>query len=93
MTTKGFDMQMTIRMPEEYKARIEELSSRTGLKKSDIARLAIKKYLEDFFDALDQEDRPFDRCKDLIGVVGSGIPDLGTNHRRHLLSRIQEKKE
>lgn len=82
-------MQLTIRMPDEYKTRIEELASRTGLKKSDIARMAIMKYIEEYFEGQGQVDRPYEKAKDLIGVAESGITDLGTNHRRHLLSRIR----
>lgn len=81
---------MTIRLPEEYRNRIQEVSEKTGLKKSDVARLALKKFLEDFEQG--QEDRPSKSAGDLMGVVSSGLPDLGTNHRRHLLSKIREQK-
>ena len=82
-------MQLTIRMPDEYKARLEDVASRTGLKKSDIARLAVTKYIEAFYDRLADQDRPIDRAADLVGVVDSGISDLGSQHRRHLLNRIR----
>jgi predicted DNA-binding protein len=82
-------MQMTIRMPDEYQSRIEEISGKTGLRKSDIARMAIKKFLEDF-DIQSQGERASDKVQDLIGIVSSGIPDLGTNHRRHLLKLMRE---
>ncbi len=82
-------MQMTIRMPDEYKSRIEEISGKTGLRKSDIARMAIKKFLEDF-DIQSRGERASDKAQDLIGIVSSGIPDLGTNHRRHLLKLMRE---
>lgn len=82
-------MQMTIRIPDEYKSRIEEVSGKTGLRKSDIARMAIKKFLEDF-DTQAKEDSPSSKAQDLIGVVNSGIRDLGTNHRQHLLKLMRE---
>ncbi len=82
-------MQLTIRMPDEYKARLEDVASRTGLKKSDIARLAVTKYIDEMYDRLDDQDRPVDRAADLIGVAESGISDLGSQHRRHLLNRIR----
>lgn len=84
-------MQMTIRMPDEYKSRIEEVSGKTGLRKSDIARMAIKKFLEDF-DIQSRGERPSNKAQDLIGVVSSGIPDLGTNHRRHLINLMRDQK-
>ncbi|MFP4195059.1 MAG: hypothetical protein ACLFRO_08970 [Desulfobacterales bacterium] len=83
-------MQMTIRMPDEYKSRIDEIINKTGLKKSDIARMAIKNFL-DGFEAREQGKSPAVEVKDLIGVVDSGIPDLGTNHRRHLLDKIKRQ--
>jgi len=85
-------MQMTIRMPDEYRSRIEEVSEKTGLKKSDIARMAIKKFLEDF-DVQARGDRTSAKAQDLIGVVNSGIPDLGTNHRLHLLNLMRDQKQ
>lgn len=91
VTTKEFDMQMTIRMPDEYKSRIEEVSGKTGLRKSDIARMAIKKFLEDF-EVQSRGERASGKAQDLIGVVSSGIPDLGTNHRQHLISLMRDQK-
>jgi len=84
-------MQMTIRMPDEYKARIEELASKTGLKKSDIARLAIRRFLEDF-EAGERREKPEAETKDLIGVVSSGVSDLGTNHRDYLLKMMRSNE-
>lgn len=82
-------MQMTIRIPEEYMTQVHDISLRTGLKKSDIARLAIKDFLERFDVVPGQEDKPINKASDLIGVVNSGIPDLGRNHRRYILKGMQ----
>ncbi|GAB6058160.1 ribbon-helix-helix protein, CopG family [Desulfonatronum parangueonense] len=84
-------MQMTIRIPDEYMEQVQHISLRTGLKKSDIARLAIKDFLERF-DLQEQEDKPIHKASDLIGVVRSGIPDLGRNHRRHILKGIKDRE-
>lgn len=82
--------QITIRMPEEDISEIERLAKSMGLKKSDITRLAIRKFL----DAHRAEKNPslYDRAKNLIGVVQSGIPDLGLNHRKHLIKKIKGDK-
>jgi hypothetical protein len=37
---------MTIRLSEEYKAQIDDIALRTGFKKSETARLAIKRFIE-----------------------------------------------
>lgn len=78
--------QLTVRIPEDLGESITELAKRAHLKRSHIVRLALEKYLEQ----VRQEDvsTPYDRVKDLIGVVASGISDLGEAHRKHLLKKI-----
>ncbi len=78
--------QFTIRMPEEYLSRIEQISKSTGLKKSDITRMAIRKFIEEYSD--DNEKKPYLTARRLLGVIESGISDLGQNHRKYLLKRI-----
>jgi len=77
-------------MPEEYLADIEKIAASTGLKKSDITRMAIKKYIEDY--TVQKEISHYGRAKDLIGVVESGISDLGKNHRNYLIQKIKGNK-
>ena len=83
-------MQMTIRLPDEYKTHINDIALRTGLKKSEIARLAIKRFIESF-EAQEAKDRPASRAQDLLGVAESGISDLGAEHRRHLLRQVRDR--
>jgi predicted DNA-binding protein len=82
--------QLTIRLPAEYLDRIEQIAKSTGLKKSDIARIAIKKFVEEY--GGDEQVDHFSAAKNLIGVVQSGIPDLGQNHRKYLISKIKAVK-
>ena len=79
--------QLTIRMPEEYFAKIEKIAETTGLKKSDITRIALKKYLEEYSPT--ENTNLFTKAKRLIGVVESGVPDLGQSHRRYLIEKIR----
>ena len=79
--------QLTIRMPEEYLAGIEKIAHSTGLKKSDITRMAIKKYIDEY--PMEKEVRPYGKAKDLLGVVASGVADLGQNHRSYLINKIK----
>jgi len=78
--------QVTIRMPEQYLDRIEQIASSTGLKKSDITRMAIKKFIDEYSNETDTDI--YKKAKHLIGIVESGISDLGQNHRSHLIKRI-----
>lgn len=81
-------MQFTIRLPDEYSEKIEVLANKMGLKKSDIARLALKQFVEDNYGQ--NESRPYDRVKHLLGTAESGIKDLGKRHRHHLIKKIKK---
>lgn len=78
--------QMTIRLQKSDMVKIERVAKKFGLKKSDITRMAIKKFLEN---EPEHEKFPFENARHLIGVAQSGIPDLGKNHRKHLIDRIK----
>ena len=78
-------MQLTIRMPDEQMGKIEHIAKKMGLKKSDVTRMAIKKFIEEYNDSTVE---PFAKIKHLLGVVESGVPDLGQRHRNHLIKKI-----
>ena len=82
--------QITIRMTEEDLSRIELIAKSTGLKKSDITRIAIRKFVDEYNPQ--NNARIYDKVKHLVGVVESGIPDLGLNHRQHLIKKIRKQK-
>jgi metal-responsive CopG/Arc/MetJ family transcriptional regulator len=79
--------QLTIRMPEEFFSKIEQIAKASGLKKSDVTRMAIRKFLEEY--SSEEEVNLYSKAKRLIGVVESGIPDLGQNHREYLVKKIK----
>ena len=83
-------MQITVRMPDEIGEKIEALSKRMGLKRSDVVRLALRQFTEE--DASDQKSTPFQRVRHLVGIGESGIPDLGTRHRDHLIRKIRGRR-
>ncbi len=56
------------------------------LKKSDVTRMAIKKFIDEYSDST---VKPFAKVKHLLGVVESGVPDLGQRHRNHLIKEIK----
>jgi hypothetical protein len=47
--------------------------------------MAIKKFIEEYNDSTVE---PFAKIKHLLGVVESGVPDLGQRHRNHLIKKI-----
>lgn len=79
--------QVTIRMPDEDLSMIEQIAKSTGLKKSDITRMALKKFIEEY--TKETEKNYYNKAKRLIGVVESGISDLGQNHRKYLIRKIK----
>ena len=80
--------QITIRMTEEDLSRIEHIAKSTGLKKSDITRMAIRIFVDGY---KPENGTPiYDKVKHLVGVVESGVPDLGLNHRKHLIDKIRK---
>ncbi|MGD9087132.1 MAG: ribbon-helix-helix domain-containing protein [Desulfobacterales bacterium] len=79
--------QFTIRMPEEYFVKIEQIAKSSGLKKSDITRMAIRKFLEEYNS--EEETDLYSKAIRFVGVVESGISDLGQNHRKYFIRKIR----
>ncbi len=81
--------QLTIRMPKEHLLKINQLAEKMGLKRSDIARLAIKHFIEGC--GSNDAKAPYDKARGLIGVAESGISDLGQNHRKYVIQKIKNR--
>lgn len=81
-------MQLTIRIPDEQMEKIDYIAKEMGLKKSDVTRMAVKKFLEEYKDT---KEKPYTRVKHLLGVASSGLPDLGQNHRNYLIRKIKKE--
>jgi metal-responsive CopG/Arc/MetJ family transcriptional regulator len=88
---KEREMQLTIRIPDDYMMKIDSIAKKMGVKRSVVTRMAIKQYL----DQINSEDSPdlFKKAHNLIGIVESGIPDLGQNHRKHIINKIKSQGE
>ncbi len=84
-------MQMTVRMPDEYSKKLDQLSKRMGLKRSDVIRLALKQFFEG--EHRENYSPPFNKVSHLLGVAESGIRNLGKRHRDYLITKIRTGKE
>jgi len=84
-------MQVTIRMPDEHINRIGHIAKKMGRTKADVARMAIRKFLEEYGEK--DTVKPFAKVQHLIGVVESGIPDLGLRHREHMMTKMRAGRE
>jgi Arc/MetJ-type ribon-helix-helix transcriptional regulator len=77
------EAQVTVRLPRTELERLDRLAARRGVRRSVLVREAIRAYLEGPVEGR-AEERPFDRVRDLAGVVYGGPPDLGARHREYL---------
>lgn len=82
-------MQFTVRIADETGEKIALIAKDMGLKRSDVARMALNQFVEK--EMGERSESPYDRVKHLIGVTESGIQDLGQRHREHLIRKIRDK--
>lgn len=83
------ETQLTVRLPEVLHERLTRAANRLGLKRSDVARMAIQRYLDETEHM--PRVRPYDAVKDLIGSLDSGVSDIGSRHREYLLTRFRKR--
>ena len=80
--------QLTVRVSLEMAEKLQKVAQRLGVRKSDVARIAIREYLAE--EEQVGETRPYERVRRLIGAVSSGIPDLGERHREYLVQQLRK---
>jgi len=80
--------QLSVRIPDELDGKIRHIAEELRLKKSDVVRLALERLAEEFREG--GESRPIEKVKHLIGSVKTGVSDLGTEHRKHLLRKFRK---
>jgi hypothetical protein len=83
-------MQLTIRIPEEQMGKIALIARELGLKKTDITRMAINRFLSDYDGT---EKKPYEKAKHLLGIAESGVSDLGRRHREHIIEKIKARRK
>lgn len=79
--------QLTVRLSDDLDKEISLLAKRLRLKRSDIVRMALQKFLGEF---QSEENKPYEQVKTLIGIFSSGVPDLGESHRKYLLRKFKK---
>jgi metal-responsive CopG/Arc/MetJ family transcriptional regulator len=80
--------KVEIRLPDDLEEDLSALTKRLRLKRSDIVRIALQRFIEE--SKAVKEAIPYERVADIIGTVSSGLPDLGEAHRRHLVKKIKK---
>ena len=77
------EQQLTLRLPAELAEQLDRAAKLLRRKRAEIVRMALEQFL-----AVQLEDQPIERVRDLLGSVESGVPDLGQRHREYLVKRI-----
>jgi len=80
--------QLTVRLPDDLDRKVSAYAKRLRLKRSDIVRMALEKFVEETF--ISEELSPYKRVSNLIGIVESGVSDFGQSHRKHLLKKMRK---
>lgn len=80
--------QLTVRLSDDLDKELSSLAKGLRLKRSDIVRMALERFLVEFHGK--EETRPYEKVKNLIGSVSSGISDLGEAHRKYLLKQFKK---
>jgi metal-responsive CopG/Arc/MetJ family transcriptional regulator len=80
--------QLTVRLPDDLEREVSNYAKKLHLKRSDIVRMALERFLREPF--VREERAPYEKVSKLIGCVTSGISDLGSAHREHLIKRIRK---
>jgi hypothetical protein len=82
-------MQLTIRTSDDLMLQINQIAEEMGLKKSDVTRMALKRFADDYT-RRPKAEKPYNRLKHLLGMAESGLTDLGQRHREHLIKQIKK---
>ncbi len=80
--------QLTVRLSDDLDQELSSLAKRLRLKRSDIVRMALERFFGEFHGK--EEIRPYEKVKNLIGSISSGISDLGEAHRKYLLKQFKK---
>lgn len=93
-----------VRLDEETERYVREEAARLGLRRSDIVRLALRQmrfgrpafgYTAEQIRELTRSQpvgrERYERVRDLIGSVDSGVGDLGTEHEKHLWEMFDDQ--
>ena len=80
--------QLTVRLTDDLDKGVSDLARKLHLRRADVVRMALRKFIEG--SEIDREVSPYERVRDLIGSVQSGVTDLGEGHREHLLKKFRK---
>ncbi len=87
---RGWKMatQITVRLQDELSRNVSGAAKRLHVRRSDIVRMALENFIGGAED--NEEGVPYDRVKNLLGRISTGVPDRGESHRKYLIERMRK---
>jgi len=77
----------TIRLDPQLENILKSISENEKKSKSEIIKIALQKYFENYFD----NTSPYEIGKDVFGKYGSGQNDNSKNYKKKLKDKISAK--
>lgn len=81
-------MQITFEVPAELDDKVRLLMQNLNVTNAALMRAALEYFV--YTHNPTPASSPYERAKDLIGVIESNIPDLGSDHEKHLAARFKK---
>ena len=78
---------LSVRLTDELEKKIDRLSEKAGLSKSEIVKEALQKY----FVSIEDKESPYEHGKGLFGNHGSGKGDLSKGYKSKVKEKIRDK--
>jgi len=78
---------LSVRISNELEKKVDQISERENMTKSDIIKEALEKYIIDY----EKKLNPYELGKDLFDEAGSGQKDLSKTYKKNLKGKINEK--
>jgi hypothetical protein len=82
--------QLCVRIDDRLGALLEARARSLGLRRSDVVRRALER--EVGAASVGDQAPLLERMGELVGSVDSGIPDLGSRHREHIIERLRHEQ-
>ena len=78
---------ISLRLPKDLEEKLESISAKEQVTKSDVIREALEKYLVDF----EKSQLPYELGEELFGKHGSGDGKLSKEYKKRVREKIHEK--
>jgi predicted DNA-binding protein len=78
---------LSIRLPEDIEAKIEQIADSENLSKTEVVKSAIELYFKKY----EETTNPFELGKDLFGKHGSGKGNLSKDYKNILKDKLRAK--